>query len=105
MSGYKNFGDDDAIKVLRNIWTSLTFAGGTPTVTIGVLGSDFTTETVSTLTPVSPSTFYNSKQPVGQVFGMSAIGKYFKFGMASKDGGSLSFFNANFDIVWKGRRN
>ena len=105
LTGYKNFGDDDSIKSLRSVWTSLTFAGGTPTITIGVLGSDFSTETVGTLTPGSPSTFYNSKQPAGQVFGSTPQGKYFKFGMASKDGGTMSFFNMNFDVIWSGRRN
>lgn len=104
-SGYKSFGDTSATKSLRNIWTSLVFSGGTPKISIGVLSNDFTVETVGTLTPNSPSTFYNVKQPAGQVFGSSPQGKYFKFGFTSSDGGSFSFFHIKFDIVWNGRRN
>lgn len=103
-SGYKDFGDNDATKTLRNVWTNMLFSGGTPTITIGLLSGDFTTETTATLTPSSPSTFYNTKQPVAQIYGSSPQGKYFKFGFTSSDGGTLSFFEINFDIVWNGRR-
>lgn len=105
MSGYKDFGDNNATKTLRNIWTSISFSGGTPQVTLGVLTSDFAVETTATLTPSSPTTFYNTKQPCGQIYGSSPQGKYFKFGFTSSDGGTFSFFNVDFDIVWNGRRN
>lgn len=103
-TGYKDFGDNNATKTLRNIWTSISFAAGTPLVSIGVLSSDFAVETVATLTPASPSTFYNTKQPCGQIFGSSPQGKYFKFGFTSSDGGTFSFFQVSFDVVWNGRR-
>lgn len=103
-SGYKDLGDSNAVKTLRNIWTSLQQSGGTPKVSIGVLGNAFQTEAVGTLTPNSPSTFYNVKQPAGQVFGSSPQGKFFKFGFISNDGGSFSFFQMQFDLVWNGRR-
>ena len=103
-SGYKSFGDTMAIKTLRNVWTSLTFAAGTPRISIGLLGSDMATETVATLTPSTPSTFYNTKQPVGQIYGSSPQGAYFKFGITSDDGGTLSFYELSFDIIWNGRR-
>jgi hypothetical protein len=104
-SGYKDMGDSNATKTLRNIWTSLQQSGGTPKVTIGVLGNDFSTETTGTLSPASPSTFYNVKQPAGQVFGSSPQGKFFKFGFISSDGGAFSFFQMQWDIIWNGRRN
>ncbi len=104
-SGYRDFGDSNATKTIRNVWTSLTFSGGTPKISIGVLGKDFTSESVSTLTPNSPSTFYNVKQPAGQIYGSSPQGNYFKWGFTSSDGGSMSFFQIQFDIVWNGRRN
>lgn len=103
-SGYKDFGDDEATKTLRNVWTNLTFASGTPRITIGVLASDFSSETTGTLTPTTPTTFYNTKQPAGQIFGSSPQGKYFKFGFISADGGTLSFYQISFDVVWNGRR-
>ena len=103
-SGYKDFGDSDATKTLRNVWTSITFAAGTPRITIGVLSADFSTETTATLTPSSPTTFYNAKQSAGQIYGSSPQGRYFKFGFTSDDGGTLSFFELSFDIVWNGRR-
>lgn len=102
-SGYKDFGDSNATKTLRNVWTSISFSGGTPQITIGLLSADFTIETTSTLTPNSPTTFYNTKQPVGSIYG-TPQGKYFKFGFTSSDGGSFSFFQISFDIVWNGRR-
>ena len=105
MTGYKSFGDATLVKTLRNIWTSLTQSGGTPKVTIGVLGNNFSSETVATLTPSSPSTFYNVKQPAGQVFGSSPQGKFFKFGFSSTDGGAFTFFQVVFDYIWNGRRN
>ena len=106
LTGYKDFGDAQATKTLKNIWTSLVFAAGTPTITIGLLSADFTAETVATLTPASPSTFYNVKQPAGTVFTSARPqGKYFKFGMTSADGGTFSFFQAAFDVVNNGRRN
>ncbi len=104
-SGYRDFGDDDATKTLRNVWTSISFAAGTPKITLGVLSNDLATETTATLTPSSPSTFYNVKQPAGQIYGSSPQGKYFKFGFTSSDGGSFSFFNIRYDIVWNGYRN
>ena len=104
-TGYKSLGDATVVKTLRNIWTSLQQSGGTPKVTIGVLGNAFGSETVATLTPFSPSTFYNVKQPAGQVFGSSPQWKFFKFGFISSDGGSFSFFQMVFDYVWNGRRN
>jgi len=104
-SGYKDFGDDKATKTLRNVWTSLSFASGTPLITLGVLASDYASETTATLTPSSPTTFYNVKQPAGSIYGSSPQGKYFKFGFTSNDGGTMSFFNITFDIVWNGRRN
>lgn len=104
-SGYKNFGDTDATKTLRNIWTDLYFAGGTPHIHLGVLGSDLTSETVAELIPTSPSTFYNTKQPAGSAFGSSPQGKYFKFGFSFSDGGVFNFFHICFDIVWNGVRN
>ena len=104
-SGYKSFGDATVVKTLRNIWTSLVQSGGTPKVSIGVLGNAFATETVATLTPANPATFYNVKQPAGQVFGSSPQGKFFKFGFISNDGGAFSFFQVMFDIIWNGRRN
>ncbi len=105
MTGYKSLGDATVVKTLRNIWTSLQQSGGTPKVTIGVLGNAFGTETVATLTPASPSTFYNVKQPTGQVFGSSPQGKFFKFGMSSTDGGAFTFFQVVWDYIWNGRRN
>lgn len=104
-SGYRDFGDNEATKTLRNVWTSISFAAGTPKITIGVLGNDLATETTATLTPSSPSTFYNVKQPAGTIYGASPQGKYFKWGFTSTDGGTLSFFQISFDIVWNGRRN
>lgn len=103
-SGYRDFGDSNSTKTLRNVWTSLTFSGGTPKISIGVLSEDFTVETVGTLSPASPSTFYNVKQPAGQVYGSSPQGNYFKWGFISSDGGSFSFFQIQFDVVWNGRR-
>ncbi len=103
-SGYKDFGDSDSTKTLRNIWTDISFSGGTPQVLLGVLSADLATETTATLTPSSPSTFYNTKQPCGQIYGSSPQGKYFKFGFLSTDGGAFSFFQVRFDIVWNGRR-
>lgn len=105
MSGYRDFGDSEATKTLRNVWTNISFAAGTPKITIGVLSNDFASETVATLTPAAPSTFYNVKQPAGQIFGSSPQGKYFKYGFTSDDGGTFSFFEISFDIVWNGRRN
>ncbi len=104
-SGYKSFGDATVVKTLRNVWTSLIQSGGTPKISIGLLGNDFSAEQVSTLTPNSPSTFYNVKQPAGQIFGSSPQGKFFKFGFISNDGGAFSFFQIAFDIIWNGRRN
>lgn len=104
-SGYRDFGDGESKKTLRNVWTNISFAGGTPQITIGVLSNDFAVETTGTLTPSSPSTFYNVKQPCGQIFGSSPQGKYFKWGFTSADGGTLSFFEISFDIVWNGRCN
>lgn len=104
-SGYRNFGDSNATKTLRFIWTSISFSAGTPKISIGVLSGDLSTETVATLTPSSPTTFYNVKQPVGQIYGSSPQGKYFKWGFQSTDGGQFSFFELSFDIVWNGRRN
>lgn len=104
-SGYRDFGDSDATKTLRNVWTSITFASGTPQIAIGTLADDLATETVGTLTPSSPSTFYNAKQSCGQIYGSSPQSKYFKWGFTSSDGGSLSFYDISFDIVWNGRRN
>ena len=104
-SGYKNFGDSTVVKTLRNIWTSIQQSAGTPKISIGVLGNDFSSETVATLTPSSPSTFYNVKQPAGQIYGSSPRGKFFKFGFISNDGGAFSFFQIVFDIIWNGRRN
>lgn len=104
-SGYRDFGDSEATKTLRNIWTNISFSGGTPTVSIGTLSSDLATETVGTLTPASPSTFYNVKQPCGQIYGSSPQAKYFSWGFDSVDGGTFSFFEVSFDIVWNGRRN
>ncbi len=103
--GYKAFGDSNVVKTLRNVWTSLVQSGGTPKVSIGILGYDFSSATVATLTPNSPSTFYNVKQPAGQVYGSSPQGKFFNFGFISSDGGSFSFFQMQFDIIWNGRRN
>lgn len=103
-SGYRDFGDDNATKTLRNVWTNLLFAAGTPKILIGVLSGDLNTETTATLTPNSPTTFYNTKQPVGSIYGSSPQGKYFKFGFQSNDGGTLSFFQLSFDIVWNGKR-
>lgn len=103
-SGYRDFGDNDATKTLRNVWTNISFAAGTPQISLGVLSADLASETVATLTPSSPSTFYNTKQPCGQIYGSSPQGKYFKWGFISADGGTLSFFEINFDIVWNGRR-
>ena len=105
MSGYRDFGDSEATKTLRNVWTNIAFAAGTPKITLGVLSNDFTAETTATLTPLSPSTFYNVKQPAGQIFGSSPQGKHFKWGFTSDDGGTFSFFEISFDIVWNGRRN
>jgi hypothetical protein len=104
MTGYRDFGDSEATKTLRNVWTNISFTS-TPTITIGVLQDDFSAETTGTLTPSSPSTFYNTKQPARQIFGSSPQGKYFKFGFGSKDGGSFSFFEMSYDIIWNGRRN
>ena len=104
-SGYKNFGDTDATKTLRNIWADLYSAGGTPHVYLGVLGANMTSETVAEFTPNDPTTFYNSKQPAGTVFGSSPQGKYFKFGFSSSDGGFFNFFHVCFDIIWNGIRN
>ena len=104
MTGYKSLGVPNVTKTLRNMWTSLYQSGGTPKVTIGVLGNDFSTETVATLTPGSPSTFYNVKQPCGQIFGSSPQGKYFKYGFSSSDGGAFSLFQVAFDYIWNGLR-
>jgi hypothetical protein len=104
-TGYKSLGDATVVKTLRNIWTSLQQSGGTPKILIGVLGNAFASETVATLTPNSPSTFYNVKQPAGQIFGSSPQGKFFKFGFISSDGGAFSFFQVVFDYIWNGRRN
>lgn len=103
-SGYKSFGDNDVTKTLRNVWTSVQISGGTPKISIGLLQNDFSAETVATLTPFSPSTFYNVKQPAGQIFGSSPQGKYFKFGFISNDGGNFSFFEIDFEVIWNGRR-
>ena len=102
-SGYKDFGDSEATKTLRNVWTNI-FYTGTPKILIGLLSSDMTTETTATLAPSSPSTFYNTKQSVAQIYGSSPQGKYFKWGFISADGGQFSFFGLQFDIVWNGRR-
>ncbi len=104
-SGYRDFGDSEATKTLRNVWTNISFSGGTPLITLGVLSSDYASETVATLTPSSPSTFYNVKQPAGQIFGSSPQGKHFKWGFTANYGSSFSFFEISFDIVWNGRRN
>ena len=104
-TGYKSLGDATLVKTLRNIWTNLQQSGGTPKVSIGVLGNNFGTETVGTLTPANAATFYNVKQPAGQVFGSSPQGKFFKFGFISNDGGAFTFFQVVFDYIWNGRRN
>ncbi len=104
-SGYRDFGDSEATKTLRNVWTNISFSGGTPTISIGTLANDLATETVGTLSPTVPSTFYNVKQPCGQIYGSSPQAKYFSWGFDSVDGGAFSFFEISFDIVWNGRRN
>lgn len=104
-SGYRSFGDTDATKTLRNVWTDISFSAGTPKISIGVLSADMSTETAATLTPSVPSTFYNVKQPAGQIYGSSPQGKYFKWGFQSTDGGQFSFFQISFDVIWNGRRN
>lgn len=104
-SGYRNFGDSNATKTLWFVWPDIAFSGGTPKISIGILSADMSVETVATLTPSSPSTFYNTRQPAGQIYGSQPQGKYFKWGFQSTDGGQFSFFQITFDLVWNGRRN
>lgn len=105
LTGYKDFGDSKATKTLRNVWTNITFSGGTPKISLSMLSADLSSVTTQTLTPSSPSSFYNTKQPAGQIYTSGRPqGKYFAFGMTSDDGGSFSFFEAQFDVIANGRR-
>ena len=105
LTGYKDFGDSEATKTLRNIWTNIAFSAGTPKISISMLGADLSSVTTQTLTPSSPSTFYNAKQPAGQIYASGRPqGKFFAFGMTSDDGGSFNFFEAQFDVIANGRR-
>lgn len=103
-TGYKHFGDADATKTLRNIWTNITFAAGTPKISIGKLAADLSSETYSTLTPSDPTTFYNTKQPAASILSAPQA-QFFAFGMTSDDGGTFSFFDVSFDVINNGRRN
>lgn len=103
-SKYFDFGDQDALKFMRWIWTNVETSGGTPKILMGKLTNNLTSETTATLTPSSPTTFYNSRQRCADIL-PAPQANLFKVGFISDDGGTFSLFQFGFEFVNSGRRN
>lgn len=99
---YFAFGDMDAQKVIKDIFTNMSIAGGTPTMTITMSNDIGVSETAVSYTPTA-GTFYNTKG-VFPNSGGQLLGKFFKVGFQSNDGGLFSLFQYSFGLIWKGRR-